>query len=377
MTPVDILNCLSIGATLGLTVLAAALALDSRTGASRCLAGFFACVALDALFGGIPSAARAWLSEDALRWFRVVVVPNAYLLGPLLYGYAKALTSAAPSVDVRRDLRHALPCAVVLAFSLGNALAAFDRSPTGRMLVQFTLHAWVLQGVPYLVLAARRTYAARPLLEQVNADEAALHLAWLRRLVAVIGAMWLLEAIDRIPRVAGLAGYEGFNLALAWLTFGALFLLAWFALRQRVLIPPEVNESLPIGDESPVARYERSGLDPAQCARIADELARLMRSEHLYADSRFDLRELSRRSGWPPSYISQALNQGLRQNFFEFVNGFRIAAAQRCLADPDDRRTTLDIALACGFGSKSTFNAVFKRMSGMTPREFRRSASSC
>jgi AraC-like DNA-binding protein len=376
MTAVHILNALSIGATLGLTALAAALAFASRTRASGYLAGFFACVTLDSLFGGIPFALREWLSEDALRWFRVVVVPNAYLLGPLLYGYAKALTSAGPGVQVRRHLRHALPCAVVLALSLGNALAAFDRSSIGRMLVQFTLHAWVLQGVPYLVLAARRTYTARPLLEQVNADEAALHLAWLRRLVAVIGAMWLLEAIDRIPRVAGLAGYEGFNLALAWLTFGALFLLAWFALRQRVLIPPEVTESLPTGEEGAVARYERSGLDPAQCARIADELAQLMRSGHLYADSRFDLRELSRRSGWPPSYISQALNQGLRQNFFEFVNGFRIAAAQQCLADPDDRRTTLDIALACGFGSKSTFNAVFKRMSGMTPREFRRGASS-
>ena len=67
----------------------------------------------------------------------------------------------------------------------------------------------------------------------------------------------------------------------------------------------------------------------------------------------------------------QALNQQLGQNFFEFVNGFRIAAAERCLADPGDQRSILDIALACGFGSKSTFNAVFKRMTGLTPTAFR------
>jgi AraC-like DNA-binding protein len=74
--------------------------------------------------------------------------------------------------------------------------------------------------------------------------------------------------------------------------------------------------------------------------------------------------------GWPPNYISQALNQGLGQNFFEFVNGFRVAAAECCLADPPDKRTILEVALACGFGSKSTFNAVFKRMTDRTPSQY-------
>lgn len=374
MTSLDILDSVSVGATFGVTALAAALAFGSRTSASRYLALFFACLALDSLLGGIPFALREWLSDGALRWFRVVVVPNAYLVGPLLYGYTKALTSP-PGGKTKRVLWHALPCAAVLAFSLANALTAFDSSPTGRLLSNVTFHAWILQSLPYLVLAVRRTYAARPLLEQIAADEAVLQLAWLRRLVAVIGTMWVIEAINRLPRVAGLVGYERFNLVLAWLVTGSLYLLAWFALRQRILIPPEVAESFPIDGESSVARYQRSGLDSAQCARIADELTQLMKSERPYTDSTFDLRALSRCSGWPPSYISQALNQGLQQNFFEFVNGFRMTAAQQCLADPDDHRTTLDIALACGFGSKSTFNAVFKRISGLTPREFRRACS--
>ena len=98
----------------------------------------------------------------------------------------------------------------------------------------------------------------------------------------------------------------------------------------------------------------------------------MLTNERLYADGSFDLQALSRRSGWPPNYVSQALNQGLGRNFFEFVNGFRVAAAETCLADPADTRTILEIALACGFGSKSTFNTVFKRINGSTPGEFRR-----
>nr|WP_233171659.1 AraC family transcriptional regulator [Dyella sp. ASV21] len=97
-----------------------------------------------------------------------------------------------------------------------------------------------------------------------------------------------------------------------------------------------------------------------------------MAGEHLYVDSQFDLAALSRRSGWSPNYVSQALNQGRGQNFFEFVNGYRVAAAERYLADPAERRTILEVALACGFGSKSTFNAVFKRITGQTPSGYRR-----
>ncbi len=92
----------------------------------------------------------------------------------------------------------------------------------------------------------------------------------------------------------------------------------------------------------------------------------------MYADPDFNLLRLSQCSGWPPNHVSQALNQGLGQNFFEFVNTFRIASATASLADGSDGRSVLEIALASGFGSKSTFNTVFKRMTGRTPREYRR-----
>jgi AraC-like DNA-binding protein len=289
----------------------------------------------------------------------------------LLYGYAFGLTSVSPS-EIRSARWHLLPFAVALLFSFGNAVFAFDTAPFGMRVFELSYNAWVLQGVAYFYLAVLRTYRARPTLEQVSADEAALHLAWLRRLVVVMAVIWVLATFERVERATGSRDYDWLGTALGWLITIALYLLAWFGLRQRILIPPGFSEAQPLADDSAAARYERSGLDAEQCRQIAAELTRLMTNERLYVDGAFDLQALSQRSGWPPNYISQALNQGLGRNFFEFVNGFRVSAAETCLVDPGDTRTILDIALACGFGSKSTFNTLFKRINGSTPSEFRR-----
>lgn len=363
---------------LGLASLTAALGWGLHTRPARFLTAFFACFALAHLLGTLLLGGGAWLSVDTVRWLRVIEVPLVYLLGPLLYGYAVALTSSGHVPGRSIALWHLLPCAMAFAVSLANALAPFDATATGEAVFLLSFHSWIFQGVPYLLAAIWRSYGARPLLEQVSADEAALHLGWLRWLIAVIGACWISSAIDRWPQTTGVSSWTWFGVGLNWLITAAIYLLAWFGLRQRILVPvglapPNGCQALAIKPEAEEdARYQRSGLTPAHCLAIAAELTRLMETERLHVDPGFDLLHLSQRSGWPPNHVSQALNQGLGQNFFEFVNTFRIAIATACLADAGDRRSVLEIAHVSGFGSKSTFNTVFKRMTGRTPREYRR-----
>lgn len=377
MTPPDLLNLAAGAAVLGLATLAAALGLGMRTRPARLLTAFFACFALAHLLGTLLLGGGAWLAVESVRWLRVIEIPLVYLLGPLLYGYAVALTSnrGKPGFPIR--LWHLLPAAAALVVSLANALAPFDTTATGAAVFLLSFHGWMFQGAPYLVAAIWRSYGARASLEQVSADEAALHLGWLRWLAIAIAACWVSSAINRWPPTMAEVSWAWFGVVLNWTTTAAIYLLAWFGLRQRILVPsglapPGQLHATGFHADAARARYERSGLDTTHCLAVAAELTRLMETERLYADPEFDLLRLSQRSGWPPNHVSQALNQGLGQNFFEFVNTFRIAAATACLADAGDRRSVLEIALAAGFGSKSTFNTVFKRMTGRTPREYRR-----
>ena len=388
MLPDTAFDLAASAATFGVTALSASLAYAAGSErAGRSLAAFFLCLALSSLVSLIMVGADTSIDAHGLRWLRTVNIPVAYLLGPLLYRYVATLLAGPDAMRPILRSWHAAPALVGGAFALVNAIAAVDTTPVGAVLHLIVYHAWVFVGVAYLCLAVRRLRRARPALEQVSADEANLRFAWLRVLVAVFGALWIVIGLDRFFTAIAIEPCGGCGLALGWGTVLAVYALAWFGLRQRMLMPAQFAHDFaqdfardfapgaaPPPDPARDARYERSGVSSAELTQIAGDLERVVRDERLYADSTLDLQALSERSGWPPNYISQALNQALGRNFFEFVNGFRIAAAQRCLADPHDGRAILDIAMACGFGSKSTFNTVFKRMTGVTPSDYRRQA---
>jgi AraC-like DNA-binding protein len=68
------------------------------------------------------------------------------------------------------------------------------------------------------------------------------------------------------------------------------------------------------------------------------------------------------------------INRRSGGTFWDYINRLRVEAARERLADAGDTRTILDIAYACGFTSKSTFNAAFKRQVGETPSGYRKAA---
>ncbi len=59
-------------------------------------------------------------------------------------------------------------------------------------------------------------------------------------------------------------------------------------------------------------------------------------------------------------------------SFTAYVNGLRIARARELLGMTSS--SMLQIALTCGFGNQSHFNRVFKRITGLTPGEYRKTA---
>jgi AraC-like DNA-binding protein len=118
-------------------------------------------------------------------------------------------------------------------------------------------------------------------------------------------------------------------------------------------------------------KYQKSRLNELESKKIAERLVKMVEQEKLYLDPDLSLANLSEKSGEPPFVISQVLNVSLGKNFYELINGYRVDAAKRLLANPDNQNLTiLSIGFEAGFNSKTTFNSVFKKYTGQTPSEF-------
>ncbi|HOS98183.1 MAG TPA: helix-turn-helix domain-containing protein [Deltaproteobacteria bacterium] len=117
-------------------------------------------------------------------------------------------------------------------------------------------------------------------------------------------------------------------------------------------------------------RYEKSLLSGINTEVVYARLMELMRDEELYKDMELNLKTVADLLSMTPHQLSQFLNERINQDFRNFVNSFRVAEAKRQLLEHPDRGI-LEICFEAGFNSKSTFNTVFKKHTGMTPREYR------
>ncbi|MCR5880788.1 AraC family transcriptional regulator [Phenylobacterium sp. J367] len=133
-------------------------------------------------------------------------------------------------------------------------------------------------------------------------------------------------------------------------------------------------------DPSVFGAPRRQEAPPDTRAQAADRLTlqRLdaMMGEGAWRREGLTIGALARDLGVPEHRLRKLINGRLgHRNFADFVNGYRIEAAKRRLADPAEARTTVAaIAFDLGFGSLGPFNRAFRAATGLTPTDWRREA---
>ncbi len=70
-----------------------------------------------------------------------------------------------------------------------------------------------------------------------------------------------------------------------------------------------------------------------------------------------------------PSYFSSVFKQSCGSSFKEYLNMVRIEESKRLLANTE--YSIIDIAIATGFEDQSYFSKVFKKYTGLTPKQYR------
>ena len=101
------------------------------------------------------------------------------------------------------------------------------------------------------------------------------------------------------------------------------------------------------------------------------QLKELIESERIYKNPDVTLSYLADKMNLLERDISFIINQYGEHNFAQFINQYRINEAQRLITQ-DSSSKMISIAYESGFNNLSTFNQVFKNITGGTPSEFRK-----
>jgi AraC-like DNA-binding protein len=102
----------------------------------------------------------------------------------------------------------------------------------------------------------------------------------------------------------------------------------------------------------------------------ADKIDAMMRNQKPYLMPDITLDILAEKLSISARDLSMIINRHFDNNFYEFINSYRIEEAKKLLRE-DKAKTVTDIYLEVGFNSKSVFNTFFKKIVGSTPTQYR------
>ncbi len=142
--------------------------------------------------------------------------------------------------------------------------------------------------------------------------------------------------------------------------------LAWYGINLR-------SVAFVSGQSGPLKSQKPAPEDPNERHDLAS-VEQLIETDKLYLQSGLTIAGLAESAGLPEHRLRRLINRHLGyRNFADFLNHYRITAAQARLSAVSDRNIpVLTIAMELGYGSLGPFNRAFKERTGVTPTEYRR-----
>lgn len=298
----------------------------------------------------------------------VLEIPR-FVIAPSLYLAIVAFTTANYQIT-RRDLIHFIPLAVFgagLIIGLQQLLPQQFILPTAFPWIGVFLMVFLrAQALIYWIISFRRLAKYRQTLKVYSADVTTTDLAWVQWFLIAIAAsimLWIGTWLFHLSWLTDIAPLGYLMVAMA---------VTYFAITQRELFPYSQKHR----DE--IQSLSNLSPDTATSLRLSEEelekykvrVEDLMAQKKLFLDPELSLPRLAEEAGLSTHALSFLLNTGFGENFYAFVNRYRVEEAKHLLITRVKTLSMLGIAYEAGFRSKTTFNNAFKKHTGLSPSQY-------
>jgi len=284
------------------------------------------------------------------------------LYGPLCWLYVRALIYK----DYRfkkAELLHFLPAFLVLVLLHiipGRMVALAD---SFEFLLVVILHVGA-----YLTMSFLSTRKFARVLKEVSSEVLSINLSWLRQIILGFASIFLIVLAEGVfENAAFWADILVWAIFIMVLVF--MHLIYWKGIRQPLIFSGPMEKEV-IRNEGE-QKYSQSGLDQKLAQQYLERLKQHMEQERSYLTYHLSIEQLSSETGINMRHISQAINQLGGQNFYDFVNHYRLEHAKALLLDVQKNLRINEVMYDSGFSSKSSFNEVFKKSTGLSPSAYR------
>lgn len=304
----------------------------------------------------------------------VVLSVSSLLKGPVLYFYLRSICE--PSFELnRRRVLHFIPLLVALVLMIIFDIRGIDL--VGALEARkgvVVLGLWTSYKLLPVIYVAVCAYTVRHVSAKLmnHYSDGDIGAEWSRILVVgyLIHWSWSLmtHVIGNNPgitvRLSDTLGIV--DNYLAFLMVNLLFVYSLLYAR-RVMVATLLEDKL----EEEDGKKAPPNAEPSDTA--IEKVKAGIYVEKLYLERNINIEQFSRRIGLTTRDTSHAINTHFNSNFFEFINKFRVEEAQHLLASAEHKDDTiLEILYRSGFNSTSAFHRFFKRVSGMSPSEYRK-----
>jgi AraC-like DNA-binding protein len=314
-----------------------------------------------------------------------------FFIGPLHYLYARYLTHSYSRFQ-KYDWLHFLAFVIYeiyfilrLGADSSAIMTAMQNFETVGLSIDSIIFNWLilLQGSIYLLLTLvlLKKYSGK--IKVVFSNIEKVRLTWLRNITYLTLLVILSFLIENLLLLAGINFSDYFSFT-SFLAAAAVYTMGYLGLlKSEIFKRPEVADSISqmsiLAEQTPiqknssaVPKYQKSGLSQEKAQIYLQQLQQLMERSKVYTDSDLTLTQLAERLSITPHNLSEIINTRLQQNFFDFINTYRLEQVKRDLADPTKKHLKiLSIAFDAGFNSKAAFNTIFKKATQLTPSEYR------